>query len=437
MEKSKVSSAERLPFWQPLTVHNFLLLYIGESVSLIGDQFYLVALPWLTILLTQSRISLGTVLMAAAIPRALLMLVGGVVSDRLSPRLVMLISNALRVVLTVLLTVLVVFRATQVWHLYLFAICFGIVDGFFIPAAKSIIPTLVPEKLLAASNILSQGTTQLIMLIGPALGGLLIATVGIETALAIDAASFVVTTVALLLMKSSRQQNALTTKDIALNGELKEAFESSIQKPIPTSNGVSFIAGVSEGLKYAWHNSTLRIVLLILTTLNFFFLGPLEVGVTSLAYSRFPGGAVALGIMRSAWGAGGLIGALTPGTLRRHPRLGVLMLSVASIQSVGIILLGFLPNIILACVTIAVLGFCSGFLTVEGITWIQRRTSPEILGRVMSLVMLSSYGIAPFSYAVAGLLADVNITILFSVAGGIMLMMAALLATKSSVRTID
>ncbi|BAY46059.1 major facilitator transporter [Scytonema sp. HK-05] len=433
-----VSSKDRVPLWQPLTVRNFLLLYVGESVSLLGDQFYLIALPWLTIQLTNSGVSLGTVLMAAAIPRAVLMLIGGVVSDRFSPRLVMLVSNGFRVVLTILLTAIVAFRVTQLWHLYLFAISFGITDGFFIPAAKSIIPSLVTKEQLVASNTLSQGTSQLILLIGPALGGLLIATSGIETAFAIDAATFIFTTVTLLLMKSSLKSNTVTTtKETVLREELKEAYNSSIQNPTSTNKTISLIAGIGEGLNYAWHNPALRAVLLVLVMLNFLFIGPLQVGITSLAHSRFPGGAVALGIMNSAWGGGGLLGTLMPQVLKNLPKLGVLMLSLASIQGLGLFLLSFIPNIILASITIAVLGLCSGCFTVVGITWIQKRTPPEMLGRVMSLGMLSSFGIAPFSYALAGVLADLNLTILFSVAGGIMLLSTIFLTVNPSVRKID
>ncbi|MEH1768435.1 MAG: MFS transporter [Nostoc sp.] len=423
MGKLKVDGTQQLPLWQPLLVRDFLLLYIGESVSLLGDQFYLVALPWLTIQLTHSPVSLGAVLMAAAVPRAVFLLIGGVVSDRLPPRLIMLVANALRAVLTALLTALVMFQATQLWHLYLFAISFGVVDSFFIPAAKSIIPSLVTKELLAASNALSMGTTQLLVLIGPAFGGLLIATTGIQTAFAIDTASFLVTTLTLLLMKGRHQPSA--------------AFDSSMKKPTLKSKIFSLIAGIREGLNYVWHNPPLRVVLLVITILNLIFVGPLQVGIVSLAQSRFPGGVIALGIMNSALGGGGLLGTLMPGFLRRLPRLGVLMLSLASIQGFSMFLLGYISNLVWAGVTIAILGCCSGFFTVVGITWIQKQTSPEMLGRVMSLGMLSSFGVAPFSYALAGTLAALNITILFSVAGSIMLMMSVLLMANASVRTID
>lgn len=423
MSNSITSSENRVPFWKPLTVRNFLLLYIGETVSLLGDQFYIIALPWLTIQLTNSGISLGTVLMAAAIPRAVLMLFGGVVSDRFSPRLVMLVANTLRGLLIVLFTVVVAFKLTKLWHLYFFGVSFGILDGFFIPASKSIIPTLVPNKYLVTSNVLSQGTSQLILLIGPALGGLIIAIGGIETAFAFDGLTFIVTTVTLLLMKGR------ILKSNMLNGE-------SNQNSTLSNKAISLITGMREGLDYGWNNRSLRLILLILIMLNFLFIGPLQVGITTLAHSRFQRGAVALGIMQSAWGGGGLIGTLAPQFMKKLPKLGAL-LGLASVQGFGLFLLSFIPNVALAGITIAILGTCSGFFTVVGITWIQKQTPAEMLGRVMSLGMFASFGIAPFSFALAGVLVNFNLTILFTVAGSIMMITGISLAFNSSVRNIQ
>lgn len=417
----------QVPFWQPLTVRSFLLLFIGENISLLGDQFYLVALPWLTIQLTDSGISVGTVLMAAAIPRATLMLFGGVVSDRISPRVVMITSNALRTVLAILLTIIVALQAIQVWHLYVFSVCFGIVDGFFIPASKAIVPSLVKKDLLVVSNTLIQGTNQLILTLGPVVGGLLIATISIESAFAINAATFVFTTICLLFVKGSIDANI---------EPLQTVDDSTSKNPTPSSKIGSLMAGIREGINYGWHNLELRTVLLVVMVYNLTFIGPLQIGVTSLAHNRFPGGAVALGIMNSAWGGGGLLGALAPSLFRNIPRLGVLMLILGTIQGTSLMFLGFVPNVVLASLTIVVLGFCSGFFIVTEITWIQKRTPPAILGRVMSLRMLSSFGIAPFSYALAGLLVDLNLTILFSLTSGIILMLMASLAANPSVRAL-
>ncbi|MDJ0635033.1 MAG: MFS transporter [Xenococcaceae cyanobacterium MO_188.B29] len=417
----------QVPFWQPLTVRSFLLLFIGENISLLGNQFYLVALPWLTIQLTDSGVSLGTVLMAAAIPRAALLLLGGVVSDRSFPRIVMITSNALRALVTILLTTIVAIQAIQVWHLYLFSVCFGILEGFFIPASKAIVPSLVKKELLVASNTLIQGTNQLILTLGPVIGGLLIATVNIESAFAIDAATFIFTTIVLFFVKGSLEPNI----------EPLQAVESSTQKNLNSSSKIeNLMAGIREGINYGWHNLALRTVLLVVMVYNLTFIGPLQIGVTSLAHNRFPGGAVALGVMNSAWGGGGLLGALAPSLLRNIPRIGILMLIIGTIQGASLMFLGFVPNVVLASLTIVVLGFCTGFFIVTEITWIQKRTPPEILGRVMSLRMLSSFGIAPFSYALAGLLVDLNLTILFSLTSCIILILMAWLAANPSIRAL-
>ncbi|MEM9272241.1 MAG: MFS transporter [Cyanobacteria bacterium P01_F01_bin.143] len=427
---TRLNSPQEQPvsFWQPLTVRNFLLLFIGENISILGNQFYLVALPWLTLQLTNSGVSLGTVLMAAAIPRAVLLLLGGVVSDILKPRIVMITANTLRAIVVIILTVVVALGNIQIWHLYAFSVCLGILDGFFIPASKAIVPRLVKKELLVATNTLNQGVDQLILTLGPALAGLIIATISIESAFAIDAVTFIVTTICLFLIKDSLMpdiedtmtSNDLTPQNSSLGGKVK-----------------NLMAGIGEGISYGWQNSALRTVLLVVMVYNLIFIGPLQIGVTALAHSRLAGGAIALGIMNSAWGGGGLLGALAPSLFKKLPRLGILMLILGTIQGGSLMLLGFVPNVALAAVTIVILGFCTGCFIVTEISWIQKRTPPDILGRVMSLRMLSSFGIAPFSFALAGLLVDFNLTILFALASGIILLLMAYLATNPTVRAIE
>src|SRR5262245_16828558 len=110
----------------PLTVRNFRLLWIGESISLLGDQFYMIALPWLVLQLTGNALALGAIMALAAVPRALFMLIGGAFVDRFSPRNVMFASDFARLLLVALLTVLVLSGGIQLWMLYVFALAFGL-----------------------------------------------------------------------------------------------------------------------------------------------------------------------------------------------------------------------------------------------------------------------------------------------------------------------
>src|SRR5260370_4824715 len=119
----------------------FRLLWAGNTISWTGDQFYLVALPWLILQLTTSSIVLGTITMMAAIPRAALMLLGGAVTDRISPRRIMMLTASTRTVLVAAISALIWLHMLQLWHLYFLALCFGIADAFAAPAGQAYLPS--------------------------------------------------------------------------------------------------------------------------------------------------------------------------------------------------------------------------------------------------------------------------------------------------------
>ncbi|MGD1952514.1 MAG: MFS transporter [Leptolyngbyaceae cyanobacterium] len=412
--------------WQPLTNRNFRLLAIGESVSNLGDQFYFVALPWLTLALTGSPLNLGAVLMVVAIPRAILMVLGGALSDRISPKTVMLVSNILRAGLTAILATLVATETTQLWHLYALALSFGIIEGFFSPAAEAIVPSLVSEEQLMASNILGQSVNQVILLVGPALAGAVIASMGVSIAFAVDAVSFVISTTALFLIHQSGRAAAAATPSCCAAADSAAGDSNSL------------LSDISAGLQYTWQNLPLRTLILSLAIYNFLFLGPLQVGIFTLAQERFANAsALALGITISAWGAGGLMGTLLPQWLPQLPKLGVLMLILASIQGLGMVTMSTISNWPLASLVSAILGGCSSFFLLVGTTWIQKKTPPEVLGRVMGVGLLSSVGVAPFSYALAGILANINLWALYGGSGLAMLAVSAILAVSPAIRTLD
>ena len=154
-----------------LRIRNFRLLWIGEGISLLGDQFYMIALPWLVLSLTGDALAVGTVLAMAGVPRALFMLVGGALTDRFSPRKLMINSNLARMLLTGLLAALVLTNLIQLWMLYISAVLFGLADAFFFPAQTSIVPKLVGKDQLQAGNAMIQGTATLSLWVGPFLAG--------------------------------------------------------------------------------------------------------------------------------------------------------------------------------------------------------------------------------------------------------------------------
>ncbi|MGH2442784.1 MAG: MFS transporter [Chloroflexota bacterium] len=419
-----LSRLRGMPMWKALGVRDFRLVWIGESISVIGDQFYFVALPWLTLRLTGSAVALGTVLMASALPRAALILFGGALTDRASPRLLMLGSNALRAVLTGLLAALVLTGADRLWELYVLGALFGTVDALFYPAFDSIAPRLLEEERLGSGNALLQGSDQFSSLLGPAIAGVIIATFsgdGIGIAFGFDAISFAVAAVALVLVKGG--------------GRLAPVIES---EGSGTSGAkASLVREIVAGLSYAWKDPVLRVLLLVAAAASIAINSPLSVGLAVLARNRFSSGAAAFGVMFTVFGAGALIGTIVAGTMQTPRRRGATIIGLLLAFAAGLIAIALLPNLIVVSALLGLLGIGNGFVGVMLVTWMQLRTDPGMMGRVMSVLAFSQFGVAPVSLVVAGALAQYSVTFLF-VAAGIVIGGVALAATSSRpLRTFD
>jgi predicted MFS family arabinose efflux permease len=402
-----------------LRVRDFRLLWLGEGISLIGDQFYLIAMPWLVLQITgSSGTALGVALMLAGIPRAIFVLVGGALSDRISPRLVMLASNALRGVLVGVLAALTLTQVVELWHVYALSFMFGLVDAFFHPAYASLPPRLVDGTLLEPANALLQVTLRLSLLIGPGLAGVLVARHGPAIALAFDAVTFAAAMVALLLMRPV---------EVVRNGKPDEATQSGDQPGI--------VDAIREGLVYVSRHTVLVLVLLMVAAVDFSFVGPITVGLPVLADTRF-GDPQAYGVMLSAFGGGALLGIVIGGALQVR-RLGVLFVGIMMIFALMLGTLGVAGSLPGIAALMAVSGIGSGIFNVKGISWIQRRTDPEMLARVMSLIMLSSVGLQPLSSMLAGLLVDVSAPVMFGGAGMLILAAALYLLSREEWRAVQ
>jgi MFS family permease len=397
---------------RPLRLRDFRLLFAGETISVLGDQFHFVALTWLAIQLTGSGLVLGTVLMTAAIPRAVFMLVGGAFSDRFSPRTLMLASNAIRGVVVGILAGLVLSGWAELWHLYILAGIFGVVDAFFYPAMNTIVPMLVPERQLSPANALTQGAQQIMGLVGPALAGAMIALVQTGPAFAIDAVSFGVAAIALLLISGGRRH----------------------ADPAANADRPGMLATIAGGVGAAWSDPPVRSMVLLTAAFNFAFTGPISVGLAFLADHRFNGGSAAFGLMFSAFGGGAVIGAIAAGSIRPR-RLGAIVMAIAMVLGVGLALIGLAPSLAVALGIIGVMGVLIGFINVQAIAWLQSHIAEAMRGRVMSLVTLGSVGLAPVSLAIAGALVDLGAVTLTFVAAGAIIIIAAIAGVAWGVPT--
>jgi len=393
------------PLRAVFSVRDFMLLWIGQTTSMLGDQFHMIAGAWLVLKLTGDPLALGTVLAVGGIPRAIFTLVGGAITDRFSPRRVMLISDSIRLLISALMAAQILTNTLDIWMIYIYTLVGGIVSGFFGPASMSILPRLLPEKDLQAGNSLSQGSSLLIGFLGPAIAGILIAvfpneTLGVGAVIAFDALTFVVSIATLWLLRSGGEASASAER---LN--VRAVFVS-----------------IRQGVDYMFKDPALRLMFVVMALANIAFGGPILVGVPYLANTRFPEGAAAYGIIISGYAGGNLLGLLVSGGLPRPGKkiLQFLFISLFVIFGLGVTALGWISITWLATLDMFIMGMLNGYISILLITGLQRSTPKEMLGRVMSLVMFASMRLTPFSQALAGGVLRWNVWFLFAAAGALM-----------------
>jgi hypothetical protein len=403
----------------------FRLLWTGEFASLVGGQLFVVALPWLVLLLTHNSLAIGTVLAVSTAPRTVLILIGGGLIDRFSPRTVMLYSNISRMSLSILLTVLTLTGLIHLWMLYVISLLLGIGFAFYLPAQSVMIPRLVREDELAAGNAIIQGTAQLSLFLGPILAGVLIAFVGgqagavksaggISLVFAINSLGLAVSAVTLWLIRLPAKTAAGSPGSPAKMGLLRS---------------------VAQGLSDVWADRALRLYFILIGVTNIALLGPISVGIPLLVHDRFPGGALAYGAILSGLGAGALVGVVAGGVLPSPPGrfFTVAMLGSVALLGTGLIILGAISQLATAVAGAFLIGLAEGYLTVEFITWLQVRATKQELGRMISILLFASVGMAPISNLIAGALINASLTWVMAGAGIVVILVAVLAASRPAI----
>jgi MFS family permease len=394
----------------PLLNRDFRHLWIGNTLSGCGDQFFLVALPWLILQLTGSGAILGGIMMVQAIPRAALMLLGGAVTDRVSPRRIMIATAAARTVLVAALAAVIWTHHVEIWQIYVLSFLFGVADAFAAPAAQTLLPSIVAPAQLPAANALSQGTQQIAMLFMPAPAGLIIAAFGVTSAFSIDAISFLFIIGALLLLRDPPKVTSATHKS-------------------------NIAHAILEGLRYVKNDVALTSLLFVAAVLNFCISGPMSVGIAFLAKRDF-GSAATFGLLISSIAAGSLAGLLLAAARKQRKR-GLVLLVCNTIVGLCTILISLVHHLWALMFSLFVIGASAGFLNVHLLAWFQQRVDRSMLGRVMSVLMFASLGLIPLSLAAAGAAVQWSLTGMFAGAGTLVLIVTLIAALQRPVREID
>jgi predicted MFS family arabinose efflux permease len=355
---------------------DFALLWSGQSISLVGDGVYTVALALVTLRIDDHPLALSFVLAARLLPTVLLLLAGGVIVDRIPRRFAMLASDTTRGAAVAVIALLVGVGVLQVWELVVMSVIFGAADALFYPAATAIVPEILPAELLVQGSALNATSHTLAqMLIGPAVGGLVVAALGYEWAFAIDAASFALSAGCVLAMSSH---------------------------PRPESSGRSPLADVREGLRYCRSQPWLWATIVGAGVANFAAMSPLGLLITLLVRNVLRQGPVALGLVFAAGGLGGGIASLLVVRLGA-PRLRITSMWVAwAVAGAAGLGLALSPNIWIA-------GFFAlvsyGLLMYGNVLWsplMQELVPSALLGRASSVDWLVSLGLSPLGILAGG-----------------------------------
>ena len=392
----------------PLKNANYRLWLIGGTISFLGDQFYLVALPWLVLQQTGSAVAMGAIMMAGAIPRAVLMLMGGAVSDRLSARKIMMATAAARTVCVTLIGLLVWLRVLQTWELYAVAFAFGVADAFAAPAQSAYMPSLVRREQLVAASSVSQSTAQLTTIVGPVPAGFVIQALGVAWAFFADAISFLFIIGALWKLPDPPETPSA-----------RKAMRHSI----------------AEGISYVAKDVPLRSLMLLATIMNFCVSGPVAVGLAYFTKTSL-GSPAAYGTLISSLAAGSLMGAVLAGLWKIRKR-GILILLVAVVLGLCLSSIALAERTWSVAAILVVMGAAAGMLNVHIGAWAMQRIDIAVRGRVSSVLMLAAFGVAPISLGVAGFLVAWNLKLMFLFAGALMVIAAAGAAFQKPVRQIE
>jgi MFS transporter len=384
----------------PLGVRSFRLLCGGQFSSTIGDFCYAVALPWLVLSEHGGPVLLGIVLACYGVPRTVLIPVGGMLADKVGPRTLMLAADAARAVLVAGLAVLAARHIVSLAALGPIAAFIGAGEGLFVPASYAIMPSLLSGEQLAAGNALSTAMVQAGSLLGPALGGALVATTRASTAaFAVDAASFGISALTLLLIP-------------------REPGAGSVAAEAAAAADAGEAAPPGGVLALLRRSRVLQVILVVVIAANLANGGMGEIAMPALAHAKY--GAVGYGALLACLALGGIAGTLAAartGGLRAPALFASAMFGA---ESVFIALVPYLGGEAGAAALLCLTGVCNGLGNVTFLTAMQKWVSPGLLGRVMGMLMLCSFGSFPLSVAVSGVLVrHLGPVPFFPVAGGL------------------
>jgi MFS family permease len=388
---------------------NYRLFFTGQVISVSGTWMQNVALAWLVVELTSSPIAVGALAFCRFIPFTLFGLVAGVVADRIDNRKLVIATQSVSMLLSAILATLVLTGTESLWLVYVLAVLGGTALVFDAPGRHALTFQMVGRDELPNAVALNASLFNASRVVGPAVGGVLIAAFGVGLCFAINTFTFIAVLAGLLMMRK------------------EELVPVERAKEPPT-----MMRGIGEGLSWVLRSPDMRLVLAMVTVVstvgfNFHVILPL------LASDTLDTGPEVFGILSACFGGGALVGALLSAALGRAS-WKVLVLGTAGF-SLCLLMLAPLDTVVPCAILLFATGTCFTLWTSNANSILQLRAPDHLRGRVVSLYLWAFAGLAPLGGLFAGWLCAIGGTQLsFAVAGTTGLLMAVLAARKLNLR---
>jgi MFS family permease len=381
---------------------NYRLFFTGQVVSVTGTWMQRVAQAWLVLELTHSPVAVGVLALAQFLPFSVFGLLAGVIVDRLDARRAVIATQAAAMALASVIAALTVSGLVQAWQVYVIAFLMGTVQVLDAPARQALTYRMVGPAELPNAVALNSSLFNAARIVGPALGGLLLAAVGAGACFAINAASFIAVLAVLLRMRV---------------GEL-HPVERPLEQP-------TIRRGLLEGFRYVARSRRALVILLLVSAVSMVAVNN-NVLLPVLASRTLDGGAKTFGLLSAAFGGGALVGALVSAALSRAS----LKLLLLGTTGYGLALLALAPERTLtaAVVLLVAAGVCFTLWTANANSILQLDAPDHLRGRVVGLFYFAFAGTGSLGGVIAGVLASTGGTRLAYAVGGTVTIAASTIA---------
>ncbi|QIW20490.1 MFS transporter [Bacillus thuringiensis] len=364
---------------------NFLFLWAATLFSSFALAFFTFSQTWYIAKTLNLEASLGVVFVALSVPRLIFMIIGGAVADKFPKKNIMFYSNIIRAILVATILTWFIVGDVTLYTFALFALFFGLADAFFWSADGSILPELVEKSRLTQANSLTQMSNQASVILGPVLGGILIKFTNYETIFSI--------TILLLIVAAI----------------LVQKIQFTMPEQQNTDKGM--FTSIKEGILYVKESPFLSTFLICSAFLNLFLIGPMQVGFPLFVKNVLHGDSLQFSYLEASVGGGMAIGAVIVGLKNINRRRGLFCIIMMLLSGVFFLSINFSTVLWQALLAGMFYGITIAMAIVPLMAMIQSTVKEEMMGRVMSLLMLSSMGFIPLSYAFTSIALAIGIPI--------------------------